>query len=446
LIGKYPAEAEPGPREKSKGLGKFRTIPSSASAHRNCGHSDTEPVSEESSQALTSEVRTAVPGQYLGFSVQVNRMLSHLLAAPEGSTVSLEVLGDVARRDRDGSVLVEEVKNRTSRGNPVANRSLDLWKTLRNWTDAIVDGTIDIATSSFVLHVSGDFSGQIVRAFHDATDESRATTALDLASSELLRDRKTGKPRKLATELKPHVDRVLAEENAESVVKLIVAFRLEHGSPLSRDELLGHLRTKAIGEQALEPTLTHLLGWVKDQTDQLISCGKPATIAQHEFALELLSLVRKFDRSEILTSFAPQPGRVEIEDHLETRTYVRQLEIVDAPHDDQLAAITDYLRAEADRIAWATDGTVHESTYDELEDSLRSAWKNHRTRVNAQLASEPEETRGRVLLAECSLHSVKIQGLDPPDHFCRGCFHALADDLTVGWHPSYKALLSEKEE
>jgi hypothetical protein len=35
--------------------------------------------------------------------------------------------------------------------------------------------------------------------------------------------------------------------------------------------------------------------------------------------------------------------------------------------------------------------------------------------------------------------------MEVPSHFIAGSYHALADAVTVGWHPKYEALLSANE-
>jgi hypothetical protein len=39
-------------------------------------------------------------------------------------------------------------------------------------------------------------------------------------------------------------------------------------------------------------------------------------------------------------------------------------------------------------------------------------------------------------------HNAQVENLQAPPHFIPGCFHVLADDLKVGWHPDYKKLLA----
>ena len=384
---------------------------------------------------------TNVPTQYLGFSLQVNRLLAHLLEAKEGATVSLEVLGDVATSDTSGGTILEETKSRTSRSNPVADRSIDLWKTLRNWLDVVSAGHVDPDHTRFVMHTSKQFSGTIVESFHNAHDEHAASEALSSAIARFSQTTSSGKKKPIARGLKPHIEQIFAEDVRTHVSKIVRSFSLESGSSLSKEELLALLKSKAIGQRALEPVLTHLLGWVKDQTDELIVSGNPATVRQELFAAELLSIVRKFDRSNILMSFAPSLTEATTQDHLQTRLYVQQLDLIEASLDDRLSAISDFLRAEADRIDWAAQGLVHESTYDEIEDALATSWRSYHTKTRIQFSEKSLVERGQLLYADCCLHTISVQGLEPPEHFCRGCFQTLADNLELGWHPDFAEIL-----
>ncbi|HRO33294.1 MAG TPA: hypothetical protein PLQ03_07780 [Brevundimonas sp.] len=54
---------------------------------------------------LEPPAKSAAPGQYLGFSLQQLRACHHLFSAPDGDSVSLEHLDDVARHRADGTVL-----------------------------------------------------------------------------------------------------------------------------------------------------------------------------------------------------------------------------------------------------------------------------------------------------------------------------------------------------
>ena len=86
--------------------------------------------------------KTQVPGQLLGYGLQYSRMLSLLLEADGESIVSLEVFEDVGVQNGH-EVLASQAKSSTTK-NPVSNRAEPLWKTLRNWVDAIDCGQLNV--------------------------------------------------------------------------------------------------------------------------------------------------------------------------------------------------------------------------------------------------------------------------------------------------------------
>ncbi len=110
--------------------------------------------------------------------------------------------------------------------------------------------------------------------------------------------------------------------------------------------------------------------------------------------------------------------------------------------------MTDFLRASVERTQWGAKGLVHESSFDEFEDALLRTWDNHKRKTDIRLAGHPDVQKGRYLYLECSSHQATLEGLQVPTHFTPGSFHALADDLVVGWHPHYKRELeiSDNEE
>jgi hypothetical protein len=152
-------------------------------------------------------------------------------------------------------------------------------------------------------------------------------------------------------------------------------------------------------------------------------------------------LRRKLTTPQFLVSLAPRPRDSAIKQHRTSRTYVRQRELISADDGTLVQAITDYLKAEADRIHWAASGRVHSSSFDSYENDLLAAWRSYRTRVTLGAASHPEADRGALLYADCSLHGATLDGVATPPHFVRGSFHSLSDRLVVGWHPRYEQLL-----
>ena len=86
-----------------------------------------------------------MPGQLLGFSLQVTRLTHLLIQAEAGSRGSLEVLDDVAIEDAHGVTTAVQSKSALT-GNPLSDNSAVFWKTLANWADALATGSLPRGT------------------------------------------------------------------------------------------------------------------------------------------------------------------------------------------------------------------------------------------------------------------------------------------------------------
>src|SRR5207237_8911279 len=85
---------------------------------------------------------TQVPGQALGYSLQVTRATARLLAAAPGTTISFEVLDDVSAAPAAGGLVAEQTKSAITH-NPLGERAVDFWKTMSNWVDTVRGGRLD---------------------------------------------------------------------------------------------------------------------------------------------------------------------------------------------------------------------------------------------------------------------------------------------------------------
>ena len=384
----------------------------------------------------TVEKHTAA-GQALGYSLQYTRMTAKLLEAGEGSFLSLEVLDDVAETNQDRALLVQSKSALTD--NPVSDRAVPLWKTLAIWSASIAAGQVNLAKTEFELYVSRKAEGEIVNALSSAVTDNDARVALAAAKKSLLGS-STHHP--LSETLRPHVERFfeLPEDQAVSFVK---QFRLVCGSGSPQSDIEAILRTHPVSASRIPLIADHICGWVKRTVDKLLEQSAPAIVSRDEFHTAYTSFCRKVDRDMLLPSVGPKPSPSAAAALIpEARVFIRQLELIKLPYEDQLAAASDFLRASSDRTAWAAWGDVDEESFVELEEGLKRTWTNERLRCSIEHGSRAEVERGQLLFLACMSHRAPVQAMEAPNHFIPGCFHGLADDKSVGWHPSYDALLS----
>jgi len=382
-----------------------------------------------------------VPWQYLGYSLQPVRFLVRLIEGDSDSNVSLEAFEDIGVETSNGHRTAEQDKS-TPHSNPVSDRATDLWKTFSNWIHAVQSGQLAPEITTFEIYVSHPRTGNIVESFSRAINYQGSYHALKEAKKLIwgpppLFPLKSSVP---AT-IEPYVTTVF-EADEPLVSKIIQNFHLICGSGSPQADLLALVRKAWVPEEIVDDALHYALGWVKRETDLLLEQGKVACISVGAFRRNITSFVRRHDRRTILDNFAKAPTQTEIESQ-RLRVYVRQLELIKEENEHKIIAITDYLRAEADRTHWAAKGYVHEKSFDEFEENLQRTWINLKKRTDIALSGHSELERGKYLCSECEMHHAFLEGLDLPPHFTSGSFHALSDRIVIGWHPHYEILLKE---
>jgi hypothetical protein len=379
-------------------------------------------------------------GIYLGFSLQATRFLVHLLRAEHGDHICLEVFEDVGTEKGDGTVIAEQNKSNLVT-NPLTDRSLQFWKTMGNWIDAVQDSVLDPEKTTFVIYTSNPAGGTIAQSFHDAVDIDSAKAAISNAETLLgsSSSDKDGVGKEDTSYIK-HLRIVLAGDR-DSLVQMIIRFRLDVGKGHPHDELPTLFLAKLVSEDAYEDVVRWSHGWVKQRVDRLLEAREPARVSQSEFHNALLNYVQRHDRLDILRSFAKKPSDEQIDDELSFRDYVRQLRLIDMDDVDVLAAINDFLRAATDRTTWAERGMIGVDSVEEMASELEQAWRNRKDRNAIAFSDKTDTQRGRLLYGDCLAHSTKLDRQETPEHFVRGSWHVLSDDRTIGWHPHYTSEL-----
>jgi len=377
------------------------------------------------------------PGQDLGYSLQTTRMVAWLLESELGSTVSREVFEDVVVDTADGYRIAEQVKS-TMVGNTVSDRAVNLWRPFSIWINAVKQGDLQLKKTKFKIYVSQPKTGDIVRSFSRANSFEQARSALTEAKNNLWGTAPDFSLKsKVADTIEPYVSNVF-ETDENIVCGIIEAFSLDCSSGSPHMDLKASMGKKLVPPEIIDETLDYALGWVKEQTDILLEQKEPAIVSVDKFRSNVTSFVQKHDHRTILASFAKDPNQEEIETDLKLKTYVRQLEIIDCNYDGKIRAVTDFLKASVDRTRWGEKGWVLDSTFDEFEDGLVRTWTNRKRKIDIGLPHMDDIEKGQYLYADCSDHKAKLEGLEVPNHFTPGSFHALSDEEVVGWHPDYK--------
>ncbi len=343
--------------------------------------------------------------------------------------------------DASGEVEAVQLKS-ASRTNPISNRSMDFWKTIANWMRAVEGKELKVEKTIFHLRLGRKRSGAICESFAGASTLESAGAAVERAKGEFFTAK--GKLKKdVPEDLRETVETVFAPGRSGLMQHIIVRFQLSFGTGYAYEELLNHLKTKFIDDDVAEDVLLRALGWVKKEIDNAVEHDELPLIAVDKFRTEISAFRDRLKARSYLPSFAGPPSLAQIELH-KLRVFVRQLNLVKFSEEQILSGITDFLSARTNRVQYAERGYVHSESFLEFESTLQSLWRNHREEVELN-KSEDEITRGQRLALRCLREHLRLQGIDVPADFVRGCFHSLADQPSIGWHPRYEALLADAE-
>jgi len=218
--------------------------------------------------------------------------------------------------------------------------------------------------------------------------------------------------------------------------------RLVCGSGSPQGDIEAAIRRGPVSEARVFDIADKMCGWVKRTIDKKLEEKLPALISYEDFHREYVAFVRSVDRDIMLKSLARKPSEAEkLERVLDL--FVQQLDLIEMTFDEKLAAISDFLTASRDRAIWSKAGDVHEDAFVELDASLTRTWSNLRKATELEASSQSDVKRGQLLHLRCMLHSAKVQGMEVPAHFVPGCFHGLADEIVVGWHPAFLKLIKK---
>ena len=386
-------------------------------------------------------MKSNAAGQLFGYSLQFPRALLRLLQSGEGDAVGVEICGDVSVFFPEGIVLSEEDKSSLGT-NALTDHSENLWKTFYNWITAVSAGELQINKTRFVLYTNHSVAQQsLAFLFGKAESREEVTTAIKVAK-ERLNDVVDGH------DLFKYVDFVV-NQNPETFEHLLLRFELvvNHAADDVYEDIRKEIARKLVGKAHIEWILDNLSGWVQKTINVQIAHRKQALITFDDFSRQFLALFSRV-RQQALIDFAVThlPDTEALTARMKARPiYVKQLEWIEADPMEIMEAVSDYYRADSNRLDWIAKEIIDESAMSDFMGRLKSFHSNRQQRIELTERGREEAERGQMLLHDCKDRQETLAGQPPPDRTIQGTYHVLAEEKQVGWHPRWGAMLADLE-
>lgn len=381
----------------------------------------------------------------LGYYYQIIKGLVLLLSENSipNPVLSFEDLDDITI-EGGSEVDVYQTKFHAKKETDTTDRSPDFWKTIRVWSEGVLDGTFDPDTTMFTLITTAATSeNSFIHLFHTHNDENEKEilTKMEVIAAEASNE----------TNRKGYqAFQKLSEQQKKALIHHIIVI----DSNVSIADTLLELRRKlevAAPSSDLDKFIESIMGWWFLNSVITLLSSKSEVISREALMNQIHAL-----REQIRVDALPEDFFTAVdvsEEELtesESKTYVKQLSLIKATRKEKRSAISDYKRAYGQRSKWLRDGRVSQNEYDIFDSNLRDDWDSRfgliqddnegRTELEKQRVGH-EFYRGFYVSPKHNMPSFKNKG----SYITKGSYQMLSDESSVGWHPDFKTLLEDDE-
>ena len=199
---------------------------------------------------------------------------------------------------------------------------------------------------------------------------------------------------------------------------------------------------KHVPESQIRTLIESISGWLIRLVAERIANGGDARVTWDEFDKEFVTHFTRARRLELIDfALTRPPSNAEIDVHMRLPVrpfYLQQMESVNSTDDELIDAVYDFLRAKTNRDHWIEDEIIDETIASDFEDKLRKFWANTKKKFSITHKKETKEDQGQLVLLECMERTETVGTQHPPSRTVAGTYHALANNLTLGWHADWE--------
>jgi hypothetical protein len=362
-----------------------------------------------------------------------------------GIELAVEKLDDVSF-ERDGTALeLLQTKHHLKKSGDLTDGSVDLWKTLRVWTEATkadpsLPGRTRFALVTTAQAPAGSAASYLRPADQGGRNPAKAEAML-VAAAAGCENQTLAKAIAAFTALTPEMRKAL-----------VASIEIIDGAPLIADmHILIEERLRMIAPRGkAAPAREQLEGWWWPRICAALQAQTPSTIPVLELEQKLDDIRDSLKRDALpLHMEHVDPPQEELE-RLDEMRFVRQLQAIGIGANRLQYAKRDFYRASAQRSQWARQNLLFDGEVARFEKALVEEWQPRFAQMCDGLVNGCDA--GALRQAGQKLYSwVETEARFPirttVSRFLNvGSYHILADDLRVGWHRDYQIVCGDLDD
>lgn len=403
--------------------------------------------------ASSSASKFSAADSFIGYIYQCEYALYRLLDRDKpAAQVSIETLDDVVEGDIKDPEALLQLKHHSGDKKSFTDKSPDLWKTLRVWSEQIKGGHVDPSSTGFFLLTTATASSSATLAEHLAADEVKsrdAVAALGALVSIATEAANVDKPNPKNDVYKGATAFLSLDDHQR--VNLVRNIRIiTEVPPINglRKKILQRLSLSGALESELDEFAHAVVGWWYWSVIATMTTGAGKTISREALELRIKEVSEMLSASSLPVYIDLDNPSDEDLANLSERLFVRQLALLGLSDGNAMykAALVDFYKADGHIKRWAEQLRLSPEELAAYENDLHSIWSTlfglSELKVSSceQEASPAEALRqlGSTVLADTlTAAGPKLKKFEG-DYIRRGTFHLMANYPKIGWHPYWQ--------
>lgn len=391
-------------------------------------------------------------GSILGFLYQIERALQWLSSSDLTAFVGVEVDDDITVKLINGDdieTIYEQAKHSQTSRIPYADRSIDLWKTLSIWIEAVTSNKINIEHSllSFLTNKRIPNNRLAIKLKNESlggVDNLKNKNANIIKMANELKEIAA----KLPKTVKPY-GQVVIDCPISILIKVIDKITVldNNYNHITKDVKTAIRNNLSISEDIpFDYIYQGLFGFVSDSLIMNWRNREPGWVSVKAFNQQYTQLLTEFKKKSFFEK-AVDSLPVDSKDIARNRgkIYVEQLKKIGCSESEVIEAIHDFVRAASERSRFAQDGEISKQKFDSYFEDLMNHWTSI-SRPKFKFAEPKKFTQvGYEVYYHSLLYKGKLNNYEPEQGYThKGSYHYLADQVKIGWHPEWE-ILKDKE-
>jgi len=374
---------------------------------------------------------------FLGYLYQARLALLLTLRKTKrdpGLQVSIERFDDVSF-DEAGTPLERiQTKHHIGKTASLTDRSSDLWRTLRVWSEDILKGDLDPSSIILTLMTTGAAPANTAASYLRASGRD-----VREASRILLQVADTGGN----VENESGYAAFLQLSKTDRAMLLNAINILDSAPSISTVETeIADELFYVVDRKHLTGFLERVEGWWFRKVMQQLQARDRIPIFGQQVEAEIEEIREQYHADNLTIDFVSQEPPEAISSDSDGRLFVEQLRLISVINSRIADAIRDYYRAFQQRSLWLREDQIVVEELEKYEVRLIEEWKRYRDSLIDDLpATVDEKDRkkvGRDLYNWAQFEAdIPIRPRCREPYVLRGSYHMLSDIGKVGWHPDF---------